>query len=151
MLAEMNKKLKYNPEDRFICLVAEPRNSIFGTTQNNDNKTGESTVAGVIEVSYIDEKEVLSSLDPGTTGVAYIQSMAVDPALRRQGIASTMLSAAERVAREWAEQLAVLHVYQDNTKAIELYKKAGFAVIFQDAPWLAKLAVRPRFLMRKDF
>ena len=138
----MNKKLKYNPEDRFVCLVAEDLRKPGGIR---------GMAAGVVEVSYIDEKEVLSSLEPGTPGVAYIQTMAVEPSLRRQGVATVLLAAAEKVVQEWREQLAVLHVYQDNTPAIKLYEKRGFETIFQDAPWLAKLAVRPRYLLRKNF
>lgn len=156
VLSEMNKKLKYNPEDRFVCLVAEDvsklkkKNSSDGVTEDESSNSADAVV-GVVEVSYIDEKEVLSSLEPGRTGVTYIQSMAVDLSRRRQGAAVAMLAAAEQVALEWSQQLAVLHVYQDNESAVKLYKKRGFDIIFQDAPWLAKLAVRPRFLMRKKF
>ena len=143
VLSEMNNKLRYNPEDRFVCLVAEDL--------QESRRNGNNNVAGIVEVSYIDEKEVLASLKPRKEGVVYIQSMAVDVARRREGVASALLYAAESVAKEWGEELAVLHVYQDNTSAIELYSKRGFDTIFQDAPWLAKLAVRPRFLMRKNF
>jgi ribosomal protein S18 acetylase RimI-like enzyme len=153
VLSEMNKKLKYNPEDRFVCLVAEDVSKLKNSNNSTDGGGGNEfadAVVGVVEVSYIDEKEVLSSLEPGRTGVTYIQSMAVDLSRRRQGAAVAMLMAAEQVAMEWSQQLAVLHVYQDNDSAVKLYKKQGFEIIFQDAPWLAKLAVRPRFLMRKN-
>ena len=157
VLSEMNKKLKYNPDDRFVCLVAEDMTKLKKESSSDGNNNGgvESSsvnaVVGVVEISYIDEKEVLSSLEPGRTGVTYIQSMAVDLSTRRRGAASALLLAAEQVAMEWSEKLAVLHVFQDNTSAVKLYKKQGFEIIFQDAPWLAKLAVRPRFLMRKNF
>jgi len=156
VLSEMNKKLKYNPDDRFVCLVAEDvsklkKNKSRDGVNQNDSSNSADAVVGVVEVSYINEKEVLSSLEPGRTGVTYIQSMAVDLSRRRQGAAVAMLMAAEQVAIEWSQQLAVLHVYQDNESAVKLYRKQGFDIIFQDAPWLAKLAVRPRFLMRKKF
>lgn len=106
-------------------------------------------IAGVVEVSYINEKEVLKSLEPGTERFVYVASMAVDPSVHRQGAASALLLAAENVGHAWDEQQVLLHVYQDNFPAIELYKKRGFEIIYQDAPWLAKLAVRPRFLMRR--
>ena len=77
--------------------------------------------------------------------------MAVDPSTRRKGAATAMLTAAELIAQRWDEQQSLLHVYQDNTPAVEVYKANGYEIIFQDAPWLAKLAVRPRFLMRKQF
>ena len=107
--------------------------------------------AGVVEVSYLDEKEVLQSLEPGTQGFIYVASMAVDPAQRRRGAATALLAAAEAVALAWDEGQATLHVYQDNASAIELYERRGFEIIYKDAPWLARLAVRPRFLMRKRF
>ena len=145
----MVKKLKYNPVDRFVCLVAEDMNKA-ARSPNKDKENAKSAVVGIVEITFIDEKEVLASLPPGTPGVAYIQSMAVDSSCRRGGVASAMLVAAERVGREWGEGLAVLHVYQDNVAAVKLYEKQGFEVIFQDAPWLAKLAMRPRYLMRKS-
>lgn len=52
----------------------------------------------MVEVSYLDEKEVLRSLPPGAAAFAYIASMAVDAAWQRQGAASALLTAAERVA-----------------------------------------------------
>lgn len=101
-------------------------------------------------MSYIDEKEVLRSLEPGTPGVVYIASMAVSPEHRRKGLATALLHAATQVAAEyWNETQCVLHVYQDNTPAITLYENQGFSTIFMDAPWLAQVCVRPRFLMRK--
>lgn len=56
--------------------------------------------AGVVEVSYIDEKEILKTLtERGETCQAfvYIASMAVNPAYRRKGVASAMMQAAEKV------------------------------------------------------
>ena len=134
VLSEMNKKLKYNPADRFVCLVVE------------DSHGG---VIGVAEVSYLDEKEVLASLPPETPGFVYISSMAVDPSRRRQGAASALLLAAEAVAKSWSDDALHLHVFQNNTSAVDLYKYHGFQCIYQDAPWLAKVGVRPRYLMRK--
>jgi ribosomal protein S18 acetylase RimI-like enzyme len=135
VLSEMQKKIKYNPSHRFVCLIVEP--------------VGQSNPVGVVEISYIDEKEVLQSLEPDTQGVVYIASMTVSSAVRRQGAARALLEAAERVTKEWDEDKCVLHVYQDNTAAIDLYKKQGFETIFGDAAWLAKVAVRPRYLMKK--
>lgn len=136
VLSEMQKKLKYNPVDKFACLVVE-------------RADGTGIVEGVVEVSYIDEKEVLGSLEPGTPGVVYIASMAVAPSARRQGAAKALMEGALVVTKEWGEKQAVLHVYQDNPPAVALYLKEGFQTIFQDSPLWAKVGVRPRFLMRK--
>ena len=139
VLSEMMRKIRFNPADRFVCLVAEY------TQQDNPQN-----VVGVVEVSYIDEKEVLQSLEPGTPGVVYLASMTVDPGFRNKGVAKLLLKAAFEVTKEWNEEQCVLHVYQDNAAAVELYKGAGFLTIFQDAAWLAKVAVRPRFLMKRN-
>lgn len=144
VLSEMQKKLKYNPLDKFVCLVVER------TDKNNGRERGETVVEGVVEVSYIDEKEVLASLEPGTPGVVYVASMAVAPSARRQGAAKALLDGAVEVTKEWREEKAVLHVYQDNEPAVRLYSDAGFETIFQDSPLWAKVGVRPRFLMRKE-
>ena len=136
VLSEMRKKLKYNPVDKFACLVVE-------------RADGTGAVEGVVEVSYIDEKEVLGSLEPGTAGVVYIASMAVSPSARRQGAAKALLEGALVVAKEWGEKQAVLHVYQDNLPAVALYVNEGFQTISQDSPLWAKVGVRPRFLMRR--
>jgi ribosomal protein S18 acetylase RimI-like enzyme len=149
VLSEMQKKLQYNPEDKFVCLVVEPANP---SADNASERTNADTgICGVVEVSYIDEKEVLQSLEPGTKAFCYIASMAVGSRSRRQGVASTLLAAAEAVACMWGEKQAALHVYQDNQPAIALYRAGGYEIIHQDAPWLAKVAVRPRYLMRKKF
>ena len=140
VLSEMMRKIRFNPADRFVCLVAE-------YTQQQDNL---QDVVGVVEVSYIDEKEVLQSLEPGTPGVVYLASMTVDPEYRKKGVAKLLLRAAFEVTKEWNEKQCVLHVYQDNSEAVGLYKGAGFSTIFQDAAWLARVAVRPRFLMKRN-
>lgn len=137
VLSEMQKKLRYNPADRFVCLVVE-------------GVQGEGVV-GVVEVALLGEKEkeIMQSLEPDTAAFAYVASMAVAPAVRRRGAASALLAATERVAALWGERQSLLHVYQDNAPAVQLYQANGYKTIFQDAPWLARLAVRPRFLMRK--
>jgi ribosomal protein S18 acetylase RimI-like enzyme len=137
VLSEMNKKIKYNPAERFVCLVAIDEVS--------------NSVVGVVDVSYLDEKEVLRILGPGVDGFVYIASMTVHATWRRRGVALELLEAAKLVAKQWSEGAAYLHVYQDNAAAIQLYKKHGFEIIFQDPSWLAMVGVRPRFLMRKGY
>ncbi len=144
VLSEMQKKLKYNPVDKFACLVVERADTL-----GSEEGVVEGIVEGVVEVSYIDEKEVLASLEPGTSGVVYIASMAVAPSARRQGAAKALLEGALEVTKEWGETQAVLHVYQDNVAAVALYSNQGFKTIFQDSPLWAKVGVRPRFLMRR--
>ncbi len=52
----------------------------------------------MVEVSYLDEKEVLRSLGPGAAAFAYIASMAVDSAWQQRGVATALLRGAEEVA-----------------------------------------------------
>jgi ribosomal protein S18 acetylase RimI-like enzyme len=136
VLSEMLKKLKYNPKDKFVCLVVE--------------RPGGGGIQGVVEVSYVDEREVLQCLEPNIPGVVYIASMAVNPSVRRQGAAQALLEGAVEVTREWRENKCVLHVYQSNKPAILLYEKRGFKTVYEDSPLWAKVGVQPRFLMQKS-
>lgn len=47
-------------------------------------------------------------------GYAYLTSMAVLKSWRRRGIASALLSAAERVAGKWWQNWVLLHVYDSD-------------------------------------
>ena len=58
-----------------------------------------------------EELGALASRGLEETGYAYLTSMAVREAWRRQGIASALLSAAERVAGKWWQNWVLLHVY----------------------------------------
>lgn len=91
----------------------------------------------------------MSSLEAGTPGVVYIASMTVSEQVRRKGAAKALLEGALTVTKAWNEDICVLHVYQDNASAIRLYHSCGFETIFADAAWWARVAVRPRFLMKK--
>jgi ribosomal protein S18 acetylase RimI-like enzyme len=155
----MNKKLQFNPTERFILLIVLPNNNDDDTYSNNNNNNSSTSgssninIKGVVEVSYLDTKHVLEELgEPGVSAVPYIASMAVDASQRRQGAATALLEAAEVVASSsqwWGEPRAVLHVFQDNSGAVELYKSRGYEVVFGDASWWGKLGARPRYLMRK--
>lgn len=140
VLAEMMKKVQFNPVDRFVLLVVE------------DVDREDAEIVGAMEISWIDIQHVLDELnEPGVTAVPYLASMAVDPSFRRSGAATALLEAAESLAcLVWEEPRAVLHVYQDNEPAIELYKRRGYEIVFADAGWWKRLGARPRFLMRKQ-
>ena len=56
----------------------------------------------------------------------YIEMLGVAPAWRGGGVAATLLSHAEAVAREEAVAKLTLTVVSDNEAAITLYKKFGF-------------------------
>ncbi|KAI3429741.1 hypothetical protein D9Q98_010056 [Chlorella vulgaris] len=146
VLSEMQKKLKYNPDDMFVLLVVEPA-SPSGSSTSSSNGSGSPGVVGVVEVSYIGERETLSLLEPGTEGFCYVASMVVAPSWRRRGAAAALLAAAEEAAAAWDERQLLLHVYPENESALALYGQAGFEVLRQQSKPFAKT----RVLMRKGW
>ena len=59
-------------------------------------------------------------------GEAEVLTLAVDPALRRRGIAQALLAAALGQARALGAEAMFLEVAQDNVAALALYGAAGF-------------------------
>ncbi|PSC74043.1 GNAT family N-acetyltransferase [Micractinium conductrix] len=156
----MQKKIKFNPDDLFCSLVLEPAGAarLGGSGSSGSDVEASSAareasssggahpgVVGVVEISYVNNKETLALLPPGTQGYCYVASMVVAPAWRRRGGAQALLRAAELAAEAWDEQQAVLHVYQDNDPAVQAYKAAGYEVLHS----LNKLFARPRHVMIK--
>lgn len=58
---------------------------------------------------------------------AEVLTLAVDPAARRQGVASALLEAARGVAKAAGAGVLFLEVAADNDPALALYERAGFA------------------------
>lgn len=56
----------------------------------------------------------------------YISNMAVQPSVRRQGVAAALLTHAVRTASRWVETSVWLHVGTANAAARKLYTSAGF-------------------------
>jgi putative acetyltransferase len=65
-----------------------------------------------------------------TAGRAYgeVKRMYVDPALRGQRIAARLLAALEDAAREQGLSAALLETGRDQTEAVRLYERAGYAL-----------------------
>lgn len=59
-------------------------------------------------------------------GEAEILTLAVDPAVRRKGLASALLEAATAAARAAGAETLFLEVAADNAAALALYERAGF-------------------------
>jgi ribosomal protein S18 acetylase RimI-like enzyme len=145
--AEMQKKLKFNPDDMFVSLVIEPGSK---ASSSNGSRAGASPgVVGVVEVSFIAHPEALKFLEPGTEGYCYVASMVVAPSWRRRGAAAALLAAAEAAAAAWDERQALLHVYQDNEAALQLYRRGGYELLHADNKAWAYVGARPRYLMCK--
>eukprot|EP00873_Tetraselmis_striata_P027564 jgi/Tetstr1/447828/TSEL_035156.t1 len=133
--ATLSQKLKYADMDRFCCLVAESKS--------------DAKLVGVVEVSLLNEKEVLMRLDAPAASYAYIACMAVDPDRRRDGVASALLAAAEQVAVRWKQGVAVLDVYEDNVPARKLYEANGYSAKKFDPDWVKVVGRRKRLHMDK--
>lgn len=100
----------------------------------------------------MDEAEVITHLPRAQQPwdqYAYISSMTVAKAARRQGLAQALLHVAERQSRAWGQLHLALHVYEDNTPAIALYEKTGFQTLAKDAILKRMLGGRVRHLMHK--
>lgn len=136
----MKGKMDTAAEDGFCCLVAE-------------HATKPSGLLGVIEVSLQAEKEemmALASRGLEEKGYAYLTSMAVLKSWRRRGIASALLSAAERVAGKWWQNWVLLHVYDSDAAGNALYEQNGYARVKTDPAWRALMGKRQRVLMAKN-
>ena len=84
------------------------------------------------------------------TSYAYVSSMAVAEQLRRKGVATAMLSAAEQQARLWQQSVLALHVYVENEAALKLYKSFGLESVGTDPSWKAVFGGKIRTLMVKQ-
>lgn len=66
----------------------------------------------------------------GVMNRPYISNLCVSKKYRRRGIAGTLLSAAEYVASAvWGYDTVFLHVHENNKKALDLYRSAGYLEI----------------------
>lgn len=59
--------------------------------------------------------------------IGYVVTLDVEPALRRRGVAGSLMSEAERLARSAGCTALVLHVFTENDAAIRFYASDGFA------------------------
>lgn len=58
-----------------------------------------------------------------------ILNLAVEPALRRRGLAGRMLKAALAFGRAWGVRKAFLEVRESNAAAMAFYRRHGFAMV----------------------
>ncbi|XP_078434244.1 acyl-CoA N-acyltransferases (NAT) superfamily protein isoform X2 [Wolffia australiana] len=136
-------RMKNSPPDRYACLVAEPRDS------SNPESTSPQCLVGVVDVSIQRELDVLKHLEE-VEEYLYVSGIAVLKSWRRRRVASALLRACDAQSIIWGCTHMVLHAYEDDKSAQELYKKAGYEVVSDDPwwvnPWLGK---RRRVLMIK--
>lgn len=80
---------------------------------------------------------------------AYMAGMAVKEKYRREGVGTTLLTAAEMIAKDWGREEQVLHVYADNVSAIEFYTRNGYNGIRFESDIFTILGKRSRITMWK--
>jgi ribosomal-protein-alanine N-acetyltransferase len=61
--------------------------------------------------------------------LAYVATLDVKPELRRQGLASRLMLAADELVRRDGCRWMVLHVYTGNVAAIGFYERLGFEAV----------------------
>lgn len=109
-----------SPAPHHVCLVAVDTNT--GTADN---------LVGTVElgVRFNDDWT-----QPGRS-FPYLSNLAVHLKYRRQGAASGLLAASEKVAQTWGFQDLYLHVLENNHQARELYFKLGYRVHLVESHW----------------
>ncbi|MGH7999405.1 MAG: GNAT family N-acetyltransferase [Brasilonema sp.] len=100
-----------SPVPHHICLVAV---DMSADTANN--------IVGTVElgVRFSDSWMQIGKSFP------YLSNLAVNPQYRRQGAASGLLTASEKVSLSWGFQDLYLHVLENNHQARQLYFKLGY-------------------------
>lgn len=135
LIDSVQRKMKYNPEDRYVAYVAVQDRGLEG-----------EVMLGTVEASRMDKREVLQQLADQVVADSYVytSSMAVVKECRRQGVATQLLEAVEEVAVQWNEPLICLHVEEDNDAAIRLYESCGYKIVVKERNWVDYLGSRPR-------
>jgi ribosomal protein S18 acetylase RimI-like enzyme len=67
-----------------------------------------------------------AELERHSVGTWYINALATFPGNRGQGLGSSLLAAAERLARENGTSAMSIQVYGQNTGAVRLYQRLGY-------------------------
>lgn len=83
---------------------------------------------------------------------AYIERLVVSPGFRRQGMAKSLLAAAEELARETDKRTLGLHVSGNNLSAMKLYEEEGFEEVSRQRSLLTGhfLGIRDWIYLRKN-
>ncbi|MBO3461390.1 GNAT family N-acetyltransferase [Aetokthonos hydrillicola] len=117
------------PAPHQVCLVA-----VDTTSHEGDN------LVGTVELGV----RFSDTWTQGGKTFPYLSNLAVHPKYRRQGAASELLAACEKVALSWGFHDLYLHVLEDNHQARELYFKLGYQVHFVESHWNIFLLKRSR-------
>lgn len=95
-------------------------------------------------------EELVGRLPEGSgarDGRAYLSNVCVAAAVRRRGVASGLLTAAEELAAVRGVQHLYVHVVADNAPAKQLYQRLGYQVESEESEGFARSLNRPRRLI----
>jgi len=108
-----------SPSPHQVCLVAV------------DTNHAANNLVGTVElgVRFSDAWRQVSRTFP------YLSNLAVHPKYRRQGAASALLAACDKIAMSWGFQDLYLHVLESNHQAQQLYFKQGYRVYELESHW----------------
>ncbi len=112
----------WTPESGFPSVIRRAGAGFFGAAGPPEAHLVaemERTVAGYIRLGP-------STPLPENAHVFMVQGLAVHPGLRRRGVGTALLTAAERRARDRGARKLSLHVLGTNPRAMRLYTRAGF-------------------------
>jgi ribosomal protein S18 acetylase RimI-like enzyme len=91
-------------------------------------------VVGTAECSFHEFYGTQLGLQRPSNAILYVTELAVNPGVRRQGIASKLLCAIDALARDRGIESIYLHVDVCNHGAIRLYEKNGYRKVVSDLP-----------------
>ncbi|BBN09066.1 hypothetical protein MPTK1_4g16870 [Marchantia polymorpha subsp. ruderalis] len=143
VLSSLQYKARHSPPDRYSCLLAEKDPSQPGYLEDFLEDGDETRIVGAVDVTALMDSNIVSLL-PGAYEYLYISGMAVDSAYRRRSVATLLLEACIARASDWGFKYLVLHAYEDDIGARNLYSRAGFRTVGGDALWMTKFLGRRR-------
>jgi ribosomal protein S18 acetylase RimI-like enzyme len=101
-----------SPAPHHLCLVAV-------------DMTSEDTASNIVGTVELGVRFSDSWMQAGKS-FPYLSNLAIHPKYRRQGAASGLLTACEKVSLSWGFQDLYLHVLENNYQARQLYFKLGY-------------------------
>jgi ribosomal protein S18 acetylase RimI-like enzyme len=92
---------------------------------------GQSQVIGTIEVGV----RTTPYRQPPQHRYVYISNLAVSRDFRRRGVAQSLLTNCEQLAKSWGYTELHLHVMGNNERGRALYKKLGYELVSSELVW----------------